>query len=281
MNAPAAFSGRSAVITGGAGGIGLGIAQALARRGARILLADVDIATAQREAARLQETGFDVAAHPVDVTDEASVTALADAAFERFGTVNFLFNNAGVGAPGPLEKLHPRNWEWLFAVNVRAIFYAARAFVPRMLASGAPCRIVSTASEHALGLPEMGGFITPYTGSKHAVLGLSLGMRRDYAKTQLSVSVICPALVASRIWKAATVRPAAYGGPREVDPKYAPSREALDAGLAGERIARQIEAGAFYVFTHGPDERGVAEAKAAEIAAAFDAFDALFAGDPP
>jgi NAD(P)-dependent dehydrogenase (short-subunit alcohol dehydrogenase family) len=122
----------------------------------------------------------------------------------------------------------------------------------------------------------MGGLITPYTASKHAVLGLSLGMRRDYAESNIQVSVICPALVASRIWKAAQVRPAAYGGAREVDARYGETnRNGLDPAIAGERIVRQIEAGSFYIFTHGPDERGVAEAKAAEIAAAFDAFESL------
>jgi NAD(P)-dependent dehydrogenase (short-subunit alcohol dehydrogenase family) len=272
------LAGLSAVITGGAGGIGLGIAKALALRGVRVLLADIDIDTATAEAAALSAAGRDAAAFKVDVTDEASVAALADAAFDRFGAVSFLFNNAGVGVPGPLEKLHPRNWEWAFAVNVRSIFFSARAFAPRMLASGEPCRIINTASEHALGLPVEGGFITPYTGTKHAVLGLSLGMRRDYAGTPLDISVICPALVSSRIWKAATVRPDAYGGPRQVSDDYAAANQrGLDAAIAGERIVRQIEAGAFYVFTHGPNERGVAEDKAAEIAAALDAFDAMFA----
>ena len=271
------LKGRSAVITGGAGGIGLGIAAALAQRGVRVLLADIDIDTATAEAAALSAAGCDAGAIKVDVTDEASIGALADAAFARFGVVNMVFNNAGVGVPGPLEKLHPRNWEWAFAVNVRAIFYAARAFVPRMLTSGEACRIINTASEHALGLPEEGGFITPYTGTKHAVLGLSLGMRRDYAGTPLDVSVICPALVSSRIWKAATVRPAAYGGPREISADHAVSNQrGLDAAIAGERIVRQIEAGAFYIFTHGPNERGVAEQRASEIAGALDAFDAMF-----
>lgn len=270
------LAGQAAVITGGASGIGLGMARALARRGVRVMLADIDIATAEAEASALRSAGSHVRAQAVDVTEEASIGALADAAFEAFGTVNLLFNNAGVGVPGPLEKLAPRNWEWQFAVNLRAIFYAARAFVPRMQASGAPCRIVNTASEHALGLPEMGGLITPYTASKHAVLGLSLGMRRDYAGSNIAVSVICPALVRSRIWKAATVRPEAYGGPRDIDPRHGESNsKGLGADVAGERIVRQIEAGSFYIFTHGPDERRVAEEKAAEIAAALDTYDAL------
>lgn len=275
------LKGQSAVITGGAGGIGLGIAQALVARGVRVMLADADIETAEREAQTLRTGGADVVAHKVDVTDEAAVGALADAAFERFGAVNLLFNNAGVGVPGPLEKLNPRNWEWVFAVNVRAIFYAAHAFVPRMLESGAPCRIVNTASEHALGLPPSGGFITPYTGTKHAVLGLSLGMRRDYEDKNIRISVICPALVATRIWKAVTVRPAAYGGAREIEERHNNNARGLDPAIAGERIVRQIEAGAFYVFTHGPDERMVAEAKAAEIAAAFENYDKTILSESP
>ncbi len=266
----------SAVITGGAGGIGLGIAHALVNRGYAVMLADIDGETAEAEARQIRAGGGDAVAIRTDVTDEASIAALADAAFARFGHVGMLFNNAGVGIAGPLEKVPPRNWDWVFAVNLRAIYLATRAFAPRMLEGGAPARIINTASEHALGLPERGGSITPYTASKHAVLGLSLGMRRDYADTNLAVSVICPALTQSRIWKSFSTRPALFGGPRDVPESFgAANKEGLDAAIAGERIVRQIEAGSFYIFTHGPDEREVAEAKAAEIAAALDAYDAL------
>jgi len=270
---------RAAVITGGASGIGLGIAEALAARGDRVMLADIDLTTAEGEAARLRAGGADVVAQALDVTDEASIAALAAAAFARFGHIDFLFNNAGVGTAGPLEKVPPRNWDWVFAVNVRAIYLTTQAFAPRLLESGKAARIINTASEHALGLPERGGEVTTYTATKHAVLGLSLGMRRDYAGTNLAISVICPALVQSRIWKSFSVRPERFGGPRDVPEAFsAANRAGLDAAIAGARIVHQIDAGAFYIFTHGPDEREVAEAKAAEIATALDAYDRLVPG---
>jgi NAD(P)-dependent dehydrogenase (short-subunit alcohol dehydrogenase family) len=204
---------------------------------------------------------------------------LAAFAFDKFGPVNLLVNNAGVGAGGPLHKVKPDMWRWTFAVNVDGVYHAVRAFAPRMLAQGAPARIVNTASEHALGLPSRGGQITAYTASKHAVLGLSDGMRRDYAGTNIAVSVVCPGLVATEIWNAQRNRHGQFGGPREAPPEAASGMAAgLSTDAAAERILDGIDAGEFLILTHGADIAEVAGPRIAEVEAALARFKARYGG---
>lgn len=277
---PTRFAGQAAVVTGGASGIGLALCAALAAEGARVLIADVETEKAEARAADLRGRGFDALGHAVDVANRASVETLADTAFSRFGAVDLLFNNAGVGVGGPLEKIRQGTFDWIVGVNFTGIYHGVAAFAPRMLASGVPCRIVNTASEHALGLPSRGGMATAYTATKHAVLGLSDGMRRDYAGTNLAVSVLCPGLVQSEIWNSYRNRPATAGGPRELDEKFAAeNRRGLPADIAATRILDQLADGEFYLFTHGADLREVAEPRAAEVAAALAAFAERYGAD--
>jgi NAD(P)-dependent dehydrogenase (short-subunit alcohol dehydrogenase family) len=161
----------------------------------------------------------------------------------------------------------------VFGVNVMGVYHGAHVFAPILLAQGAPARIVNTASEHALGWPQRGGQVTIYTASKHAVLGLSEGMRRDYAGTNLAISVICPGIAQSEIWNTLRNRPESAGGTRQIDPKYAQENQAgLSAEITAARILDQIAAGEFCVFTHGRDLREVSAPRAAEVAAALDRF---------
>jgi NAD(P)-dependent dehydrogenase (short-subunit alcohol dehydrogenase family) len=274
------FAGQNAVITGAAAGIGAAIAKALCERGARVLLGDVEVDKAERIAASLREEGHAAHAHFVDVSQRESVEALARHAFALFGAVHLLFNNAGVGIGGSLEKVKPGAFQWVFGVNVTGVYHGAAAFAPHMLAHGAPARIINTASEHAVGLPPRGGQVTTYTATKHAVLGMSDAMRRDYAGTNLSVSVICPGLVQSEIWNTLRNRPDYAGGPRQSDPKYgAENQTGLPAAIAAARILDQIEDGAFLVFTHGRDVRAIADARALEMTRALDAFAARYGDD--
>lgn len=270
----------SAVLIGSASGIGLALGTRLARHGWRVVLADIEADKAEARAKELRAQGFDVTSHYADVVDTVSLERLADFAFDRFGAVSLLVNNAGVGAGGPLHKIKPEMWRWTFAVNVDGIYHAARAFVPRMLAQGAPARIVNTASEHALGLPQRGGQITAYTASKHAVLGLSDGMRRDYAGINIAVSVVCPGLVATEIWNAARNRHGAFGGPRESPPEAAAGMAAgLTADTAAARILEGIGAGEFLILTHGADIAEVAEPRTAEVQAALAQFKTRYGAE--
>lgn len=261
------------VITGGASGIGLALGQALAARGAAVLLADIEGLKAEAAAQAIRDQGGAALGCFVDVADPASNQALAEFAFERFGRVTLVFLNAGIGAGGSIHKASRANIEWTFAVNLMGTIDGVRAFAPRLLEQDIPSRLVITASEHGLGLPIRGGQATPYTASKHALVGLSEAMARDYAGTPLSVSVLCPGLVASEIWNGFRNRHEKFGGPRHLDTAFGhENRMGLPAITAAERILRGIEADEFFLFTHGRDMAEVVRPRAEAIEAALARF---------
>jgi NAD(P)-dependent dehydrogenase (short-subunit alcohol dehydrogenase family) len=238
------LAGRVAVVTGAASGIGRALARALAREGARVVGADVD-------QAGLTETldGLDGAvAAPTDVTDLAQVTALADRAFETFGAVHILCNNAGVAVWGGLESASHRDWQWVLGVNLWGVIHGIEAFVPRMVAQGGEGHIVNTASMAGL-IASQG--LGVYNTSKYAVVGLSETLAKDLRPYGIGVSVLCPMGVATRIRESERVRPP---GLRNAASRVTPPIELLGPTLAPEAVAsmviRAIRRNDLYVITH-------------------------------
>jgi NAD(P)-dependent dehydrogenase (short-subunit alcohol dehydrogenase family) len=254
---------RQAVITGAASGIGLALAQALAVKGSRIILADIDMARANAEAAAIRANGGDAIAIYVDHADHASIDALADAAFAH-GPIDLVVANAGVGAGGPLHSARQANIDWVFAVNLMGPIHMARAFMPRLIEQGTPSRFAMTASEHSLGLPSRGGQVSVYTVSKQAVFGVAQTMKRDLAGTVVAVSVICPAVVTTDIWNPFRTRHERFGGPRTIAERPA-SQIGLDPAVAAARILDAFAAGEFIVLTHGRDVAEVHGERSAEV----------------
>ncbi len=269
-------AGVVAVVTGGASGIGFGIAAALARRGAKVVIADIEAERALVAAERLRDEGLEATGVFLDVIDEASWATLAQVAAGHWDQpVQLLFNNAGVGAPGTVHGVSRQTWDWVFKVNVEGVYLGVRTVAPAMLASGLPCAIINTASEHALGLPDSvtGGISAAYTAAKHAVMGYSLCARRDFEGTNIAVGVICPGPVATDIWNSFRNRHGDFGGPRTLRVEgETPMSQHLPAAAAGERIVAQLQDGAFFIFTNGPNEAAVIDRYQREVTTAIAAF---------
>ncbi|MFN3233389.1 MAG: SDR family NAD(P)-dependent oxidoreductase [Alphaproteobacteria bacterium] len=246
--------GKTAVVTGGNSGIGLGIARALAAEGANLVLVGMDHAKAENAAATLaRDYGVSAIGVRCDVTNRQQVETMADKAYAEFGNVDILINNAGLGAGGPIHEITEGDWDWVMAVNVKGIFHCCAVFLPRMLAAGRPAHVSNMGSEQSFGLADASfGSMVAYTASKHAVLGISESMRRDHANDGIEVSIICPGPVATDIWNAERNRPAEFGDKREVSPegKDVIHDMGMDPDVVGRMTVEGIKAGDFYIFTH-------------------------------
>jgi NAD(P)-dependent dehydrogenase (short-subunit alcohol dehydrogenase family) len=220
----------------------------LAREGAGVVVADVDEAALAAVAGEAQALGVKALAVRTDVTDLAQVQALAARAFDAFGAVHVLCNNAGVAAWGGLETATHRDWQWVLGVNLWGVIHGIEAFVPRMIARGEPGHIVNTAS--------MAGLIASkglgvYNTSKYAVVGLSETLAKDLKPYRIGVSVLCPMGVQTRIRQSERNRPAAL---RNTDTAAAEPVELIGRSLSPETVADMvlaaIRANELYVITH-------------------------------
>ena len=260
--------GRVAVVTGAAGGIGLALAQQFAAEGMRIVLSDVD---AERLAAAAETIGGEVEPVAANVARPEDLDALAARAFDRFGAVHVVCNNAGVTRPGPAWELEVEEWQWLLSVNLLGVVNGVRSFVPAMLERGEPGHVVNTASIGGL-LPYAG--IAAYTASKYAVVGLSEGLLLDLRATgaPIGVSVLCPGPIETEF--RAHSRALHPAGPAdEVQGEY-DGVERIPPSAAAALVVDAIRADRFWVLTH-PAYRDAIERRARGIVET----DELVAGD--
>lgn len=252
------LSGRVAVVTGAASGIGRALAERFAAEGMRLALADVEAAPLAGVARALEAAGAEVLALETDVADAEAVEALARRTLERFGAVHLVCNNAGVGTGGPLWEVSLEDWRWVVGVNLWGVVHGIRAFVPHLVAQDEG-HVVNTAS--------LAGLVTPpgmgvYNATKHAVVALSETLRGDLrlAGARVGVSVLCPGFVRTRIFEAERNRPA--GAPARSAAETAERdrllTQVLASAMAPEEVAsRVLEAvreERFWVFTH-PETR--------------------------
>lgn len=255
------LEGRVAVVTGAASGIGAGIAQALSEAGAHLVLADVE---AEPLATVAEELG--ALAVPTDVSRSADVRALAERAVDRFGRVDVVCNNAGVGHLAPFETLTEADFRWLVDVNLWGVVHGMTTFLPIMQRTGQSGRIVNTASM-------AGVFTAPgmaaYAMTKFAVVGLSetVAEELDQAGSPVGVSVLLPGRVRSRIGDSERNRPE---GPRAAPPQdeqVPPGRE-LEPLAVGRTVVDAIRDGRRYIVTH-PEMLPVVRARHAQLENSF------------
>ncbi len=201
------LAGKTAVITGGANGIGLCMAEAFAAEGMKLVLADVEQAALDRAVAGLTEAGHEAIGILCDVSKFAQVEAVAQAALARFGKIHVVCNNAGVSITGPIFQMSLDDWRWVYDVNVWGVIHGIKAFVPILMEQREEAHVVNTAS---LASFNGTGDHAPYCSSKAAVLSLSQALYSEMIAfdTKIGVSVVCPGMVDTAINKSWRNRPA-------------------------------------------------------------------------
>lgn len=262
------LAGKCAFVTGGASGVGLGMARAFQGAGMNLVIADIrDDHLAAAKAALDSERTLLL---KLDVTDRAAYAAAADAVEARFGAVHLLANNAGVAALGPVELARFADWDWVTSVNLGGVINGIVTWLPRMLAHGQGGHIVNTASMSGL-LPHAGAAI--YTMTKGAVIALSEAMRAELEPRGILVSAFCPGPVQSNIADAGRTRPAEFSetGYAESDKRRQKGAELQHlfrpADEAGQRVLRGVLNDELYILTHSEFRDGLQDRAAAMLAA--------------
>lgn len=239
------LDGKVAVVTGGASGIGLGIARRLAAAGAQVVIGDV-------EAGALDAAADEVGALAVltDVRDRASVQALADAAVERFGTVNVVVNNAGVGPFGRIADLTEADWRWIIDVNLWGVIHGVGVFLPILQTAPGGGHIVNTASMAGL---RPGPNLGAYSVTKYGVVSLTetMAIELEQDGSQVGVTVLCPGPVQTNIGTSTRNRPPGLEGALEdADLPMVEGRTWMQPEEVGDVVVEAIREGHLYAITH-------------------------------
>jgi NAD(P)-dependent dehydrogenase (short-subunit alcohol dehydrogenase family) len=231
-----------AVITGGASGIGRGTAQSLARRGAKVVIADVDVDGAGAVADEIAAAGGQSAATACDVTADAAFDDLRDFALSRFGRVDVVMNNVGVLTSGRPEHLPVGEWQRIIDTNLMSVVRSNATFLPLLIAQGHG-HIVNTAS--FAGLFTYSYDRLPYAATKAAIVQISEGLRLYLHSQGIGVTVLCPGPVLTNIM---ATMPATFG-PEVATRPPGPQFGLLTPDVVGEQVAEAILADTFMLYT--------------------------------
>lgn len=261
------FGGKVAVVTGGASGIGFALAKHALSRGMKVVIADIEQTALEEAVSELNSECL--LAVLTDVSSADSMAELAEQAQRRFGPVQLLFNNAGVGGGGLLWEQTEADWDWVLGVNLRGVINGVRTFTPQMIAQGEG-HIVNTAS--IAGLVSARGTST-YAVSKHAVVALSEVLYGDLCEEEagVGVSVLCPSYVNTNIYKFERNRPDGESEPLSAEQlaEQKATEEVIGGffktALSPDGVAKQvfdaIVSDRFYILTHPEGSREQVEAR--------------------
>jgi len=266
--------GKTAVVTGGAGGIGSALAARFLESGMSVVVADVEEGAIAATVDALGG-GERVLGMVHDVRSLPDTERLRDATLERFGGVHVVCLNAGVAPVGPLLDTRAEVWDWVFDVNVRGVVHGALTFAP-LLAEQGVGHIVCTAS--IAGVTDT-PTLPPYGVSKHAVVGLAASMRRELDERGVGMSVLCPGLVRTRIFESERNRPTGMDDPSDDNPTSKAYRDMIDDGAPPSHVAEVVHQAIldnqFFVFPTR-DLDALVEARLADIRQGMEWRDAHF-----
>jgi NAD(P)-dependent dehydrogenase (short-subunit alcohol dehydrogenase family) len=262
------LTGKVAVVTGGASGIGFGMAEAFAAEGMKIVLADIEVAALAEAAEKLRAGGAEVLDVVTDVSVEDQMIDLATNTYTHFGTAHIVCNNAGVeGGGGLMWEIPQSAWDWAFGVNLWGVVNGIRAFLPRLVEQGEG-HVINTASVAGLkALP----FMSPYTATKHAVVGVSEALALELLMTgsPVKVSVLCPGFIQTRLHESERNWPDALGdAPRNAETPIGEMVRGLVEGgkhpsELAQRVVAAVRADTFFILSDDA-HAGVPEARGQE-----------------
>jgi len=265
---------KVAFITGGASGLGLGMAKAFGREGMKVMIADIEEAALSRAVQELRDSQVKAEGVLCDVSSRGALREAALKTIATFGKVHVVCNNAGVAVGGPIGTVSERDWDWIMDVNLMGVVYGTEVFTPLIESHGEGGHFVNTASMAGmLGIANA----EPYCATKFAVVAMSEGWAGQLAGRNIGVSVLCPGFVQTRIHESFRNKPSRYGGQDSVQVGLGDSRAQtaalVNAGIPIEPVAnRVVEAvkdNDLYIFTH-PEFRIAVQMRFANIMSAFD-----------
>lgn len=271
------FAGKTAIISGGAGGIGFALAEEFGQLGMKIVIADIDqqqLAVAEQ---KLKDANIQVLSCPLDVTNYQQWEETVAAAEAKFGDIHMLVNNAGVGGiPGSIEKTKIETWKWVMDVNVMGVVNGTQAVGPSMKRHGQGGWIINVASMAGMnGVPYSGA----YAASKAAVVSMSESWAAELKKYNIAVSALCPAFVQTRIHESLRNLQPEYKSVKEdaaskakssngVNKAKALVESGIPASVLAKRVVEALKSGQTYIFTH-PNFRAPIAYRSSLLDAAF------------
>lgn len=258
------FSGKVAVVTGGASGIGEGICEELVSRSCKVIVVDIAGDEAEQVAKRI---GGGATAYRCDLSDMTAIEKMADDIWQAQGGVDIVYANAGVNAAAPLLAATPEEFDFIYAVNTKAMWFTCREFANKMIAGGRRGHLCMTGSEHSIGMQNVGAGL--YTGSKHAILGIADVMRHELP-SEITLSILCPGIVNTKIYD-----PKRHSDlPKDPDKLIDFSKAMIGKGIEPREVGKMavdgVARGDFFIFTQAC-AKYAAQRRGDEVNAAFAA----------